>query len=818
MERSCDGSVPFRRVALIGSIANPNVGDEAILEECICHIEQMFGDNCVIYVFSKDASLTSLITSGKHVVPVDYLNRISKECGYTLSKIRDKHEELLSYEAGSRTNLVYEEIHSILSKVDVLHIIGGGYLNGIWPDMLEEVRVATHIAKGYGARVLCTGIGVFPITNDAVDVLSEILHSCDRIDFRDDSFTTIEPADAIADIRDSIQLTTDDAIHFGQGAPSYWLAHVSAEARRCSAGRYVNFSVHSCNAADEVGLASSFLAWGANLIENGDIDYVNCLIFDPVETEQFERIIEEKGYSRERFRLVSLVGISPYAAWYVVAHAVCNVGTRYHQAVFSMASGVPALSVSVDAYYSYKINQIHVQFGSETYYWYTESHDERLKEFWASLDEIRQTLAAKQGEVHIRFHRKMEALCEVYAGDDCNPEHLLERVMRTRPVRVSVIVPIYNMDQYLEKCLDSILGQTLEDIEVICVDDGSTDRTDSILYEYAWKDHRVKVISQQNSGVAAARNVGLKAASGEFVFFVDPDDWIASPSALSSLYWAAKEHGVKAACGGFLEFKERTGVVNSEWAGCQSGYDMHTEGLVSYRDYQFDYGWIRFIYDRLTLVSNGFWFPKRKFYEDPVWFTRVMDHIGTFYALQIPVYCYRTGYKDSSMTYEKVVDLFTGMAEVLELANARDYKTLFSLTYSRLTFDYVSVAGPYLTKLRNGEELEAVLERLNAALVAGGGDGHIERLFILKEAERNSTLARKEGFQAGKADVHGSITYKLGDFFLKYPRKIKDNRSTYVAELKSTGVKVGRKVTGALRKKTPKKVKDAIKKVVKRNK
>lgn len=91
--------------------------------------------------------------------------------------------------------------------------------------------------------------------------------------------------------------------------------------------------------------------------------------------------------------------------------------------------------------------------------------------------------------------------------------------------RVSVIIPVYNVEKYLGECLDSILAQTLKDIEVICVDDGSTDRSPELLASYAKRDRRVKILTQSNAGAGAARNSGLREAVGDYVFFCDPDDW-----------------------------------------------------------------------------------------------------------------------------------------------------------------------------------------------------------------------------------------------------------------------------------------------------
>ncbi len=92
--------------------------------------------------------------------------------------------------------------------------------------------------------------------------------------------------------------------------------------------------------------------------------------------------------------------------------------------------------------------------------------------------------------------------------------------------KVSVIIPVYNTEPWLKECLESVLRQTMADFEVVCVDDGSTDRSGAVLREYAAKDARFSVISQNNKGQSAARNAGLNAARGTYIYFLDSDDYI----------------------------------------------------------------------------------------------------------------------------------------------------------------------------------------------------------------------------------------------------------------------------------------------------
>ena len=92
--------------------------------------------------------------------------------------------------------------------------------------------------------------------------------------------------------------------------------------------------------------------------------------------------------------------------------------------------------------------------------------------------------------------------------------------------KVSVIIPVYNAEQYLKRCLDSVLAQTYQDFEIICIDDGSTDNSGAICDEYAKKDSRIRILRKENGGVSSARNAGLNIAEGEYITFIDSDDYV----------------------------------------------------------------------------------------------------------------------------------------------------------------------------------------------------------------------------------------------------------------------------------------------------
>ena len=98
--------------------------------------------------------------------------------------------------------------------------------------------------------------------------------------------------------------------------------------------------------------------------------------------------------------------------------------------------------------------------------------------------------------------------------------------LRRKNPEISIIIPVYNVEKYLDECLNSAANQTFENIEIICVNDGSTDGSLEILESHASKDKRIRIISQENKGVSSARNEGLDAARGKYIYFMDSDDYM----------------------------------------------------------------------------------------------------------------------------------------------------------------------------------------------------------------------------------------------------------------------------------------------------
>lgn len=129
--------------------------------------------------------------------------------------------------------------------------------------------------------------------------------------------------------------------------------------------------------------------------------------------------------------------------------------------------------------------------------------------------------------------------------------------------KISVIVPVYNVEKYIDKCLNSIVNQTNKNLEIILIDDGSTDRSGDICEQYAMCDSRIKVIHQKNQGLSSARNRGLDIASGEYIGFVDSDDWISIDMYQILLTTALKYNADIVECGYEKVYENKEYIIDS---------------------------------------------------------------------------------------------------------------------------------------------------------------------------------------------------------------------------------------------------------------
>ena len=256
----------------------------------------------------------------------------------------------------------------------------------------------------------------------------------------------------------------------------------------------------------------------------------------------------------------------------------------------------------------------------------------------------------------------------------------------------SIIIPVYNVEKYLHECLDSVLGQSFPDWEAVCVNDGSTDGSAVILKEYSERDNRFRIVEQQNAGLSAARNTGMEYATGDFVLFLDSDDWL-EPKALEIL--AGSLEGEEMVCFSgrrYLEEEKRFCPSDQlEERQYQSGMEYYNENALRHRDFAFVCVVLR-AYKRSFLIDNGLRFKEGIYHED-----NLFTPLACYYAQGVRVindclYDYRVR-GNSISTTSSLKHLSDVMTVANELASFFTSKTGFDKTvvYRAITHHYQSV-------------------------------------------------------------------------------------------------------------------------------
>lgn len=256
-------------------------------------------------------------------------------------------------------------------------------------------------------------------------------------------------------------------------------------------------------------------------------------------------------------------------------------------------------------------------------------------------------------------------------------------------MNLSIIIPIYNASAAVKECINSALLQLNSGGEIICIDDGSTDGSIEIVKDIARKDSRIKLRTQQNQGAGAARNAGIKAAKGEYIAFLDADDYYPSDNTLARLYAAAKTNNALICGGSFCEVNENKAVTI--FSGARAGNTFTDEGWINFSDYQFDYGYYRFIYRRDFLLQNDLFFPNYRRYQDPPFMLHAFSAAGKFYAIPDITYCYRVNNRPLNWTVDKVYDLLCGIEDNLKFSQANNFIKAYALNYHRLCHDFKDV-------------------------------------------------------------------------------------------------------------------------------
>lgn len=244
---------------------------------------------------------------------------------------------------------------------------------------------------------------------------------------------------------------------------------------------------------------------------------------------------------------------------------------------------------------------------------------------------------------------------------------------------ISVIIPIYNVLPYLSYCLDSLFKQADEMMEVILVNDGSTDDSLSVCREYAQRKSNVIVINKENGGLSDARNAGTKAATGDYIYYLDSDDWLA-PDAIKSLYEFAIDNDCEIVQGGFYYAYNDHLLFDNKYKNpfILNRHEAMLELIKN--DYVKNFAWGKLY--RADIVKKHP-FPKGKYYEDSYWQHLIVHECKRYGVVPTPLYYYRQ--RNSGISGEfslKNLDLLRGYEERLAFVQEK---------YPEYTKDMVNV-------------------------------------------------------------------------------------------------------------------------------
>ena len=296
---------------------------------------------------------------------------------------------------------------------------------------------------------------------------------------------------------------------------------------------------------------------------------------------------------------------------------------------------------------------------------------------------------------------------------------------------VSVIIPVYNVEKYLRRCLDSVVNQTLRDIEIICVDDGSTDGSLAILEEYAARDPRIKVIKQVNAGAAKARDAGIRLAGGKYIGFTDADDYI-DPNFYERLFSAAVKNGASIAKAGLKRVVN--GVAEEPTWSLNTFIEKKQDALPLFA--RFYYQFTSAIYDSELLKKNKICFADENFLvgEDVLFLLKVCQKGESFVLVPNVFYYYVKNASSVTHVFSKAYfdDNLNYVERGIDLLNSRGiYDDGY---YSWIHGRFVQMLKVVLPQIDENPELSdyksEFLARLHALAAKVNGQEMLYKTFL----------------------------------------------------------------------------------------
>ncbi len=256
-------------------------------------------------------------------------------------------------------------------------------------------------------------------------------------------------------------------------------------------------------------------------------------------------------------------------------------------------------------------------------------------------------------------------------------------------LKISVIMPVYNMGKYVEKAIQSFLSQSIDDKELICINNASTDESIEVIRRYSDKFPMIRLVNlKKNEGAGIARNVGIEQAQGKYVCFLDADDFYVNDYALDRLFQCCEKNNLKA-CAGLMRFLKVNGDFEDNPL-FRNMFDLGSELVIkSFKDDPIDHGYTLFIFRRDLLMKYEIRFPNLRRYQDPPFLINTLYFAREYGILNENFYCYRIEYRNRKFDYDSINDIFKGFLNVIQFAiSNEDTEKLLKRTVERLNTNY----------------------------------------------------------------------------------------------------------------------------------
>lgn len=318
---------------------------------------------------------------------------------------------------------------------------------------------------------------------------------------------------------------------------------------------------------------------------------------------------------------------------------------------------------------------------------------------------------------------------------------------------VSIIVPVYKVEKYLDRCVESLISQTYENIEIILVDDGSPDNSGKLCDEWANKDKRIRVIHKKNSGVSATRNRGISESTGKYLVFVDSDDWL-EQNAVELLYNKLIVENVDMVCGSYFINTDETEkeIITRDLYKRNEKFFMNTEEfkdsiLKSFLNGKIPgYLWL-FIIKKDLVIGDKPFKEDISLAEDLIFLIEIFTRAQSIYFYDVSHYHYyinQNGLTRSATYYrkniknmpkltkhfEEIIENNWNDSDLIEIRRAASAKMVMSYIYAMFKQTEEEEFRKVLSEILEDEEVNKLLKYSNLILLDDGLKKYIERIFL----------------------------------------------------------------------------------------